>query len=100
VKMRLDSRIDKSGKVLVLREGVLTDPTRGGGGRGWRERQGGYRQARPWQRFAENNYQVGIGGPPNPRFGNQGVGYKRGQDDREGGLDQRELDPRTKARRD
>jgi hypothetical protein len=31
VKMRLDSRIDKSGKVLVLREGVLTDPTRGGG---------------------------------------------------------------------
>jgi hypothetical protein len=48
----------------------------------------------------DNNFQVGRGGPPNPRFANQGDGYKRGYDDIEGVLNQREVDLRSKLRRD
>jgi hypothetical protein len=67
---------------------------------GWREGQRGYQQGRPChagQRFMGHNFHTGRGGPPNPRFGNQGNGYKRGHDDRK---DQREMDPRAKVGRD
>jgi hypothetical protein len=67
---------------------------------GWREGQRGFPQGRPahaGQRFMGNNYQAARGGPTNPRYGTQGGGYKRGQDERE---DQREMDPRAKICRD
>jgi hypothetical protein len=49
---------------------------------------------------ADTHMNPGRGGNLNPRFRNAGGGYKRGLDDRDGQVDQRDVDLRPKVRRE
>jgi hypothetical protein len=69
----------------------------------WRECQGGNTTRGDFGRNqvgADTHMNPGRGGNLNPRFRNAGGGYKRGLDDRDGQVDQRDVDLRPKVRRE